>query len=161
MIKFSLKLILVAILFVQLAFWACIFGKQTTALPADLITKKSSENNILNDRITSTPPTWKNFLSIVVPLRNRVAQAQFFTEFMVDFLPKHLNETKFEINLVWQEDTKLFNRAKLMNVGIKESSPDVDYFIFHDVDLIPSPFVDYHYPPHEVEHMSWDIVGNY
>jgi beta-1,4-galactosyltransferase 4 len=61
--------------------------------------------------------------------------------------------------LVVQSDKKLFNRAKLLNIGVKHSDPKADYFIFHDVDLLPSPTVDYTYPRRYVEHLAWQIVG--
>jgi len=115
--------------------------------------QKCTENAIK----TWKPPS-EHFLSIVVPLRNRAEQAKFFVEFMCNFL-LHIPNLPFEIVLISQEDDRLFNRAKLMNIGINESSPKSDYIIFHDVDLLPASDVNYSFPDQEVEHMAWEIVG--
>lgn len=63
---------------------------------------------------------------IVVPYRDRAEHLQVF-------LKKQLNK---HIIIVEQENGKPFNRGKLLNVGFAESL-NYDYFIFHDVDMIP------------------------
>lgn len=72
-------------------------------------------------------------MKIIVPYRDREA---------------HLNEFlkrlafQFDIVVVEQADSLPFNRAKLINVGFLESEQP-DYFIAHDVDMIPVLGSDY------------------
>ena len=87
------------------------------------------------------------------------------------FLPKLEKTLKeqnidFHIFIIEQNDEKPFNRAKLLNVGF-DSSRDFDYFIFHDVDMLPiDGKCDYKYesnPTHLasiVEQFGWNIPYN-
>lgn len=63
---------------------------------------------------------------IVVPYRDRA-------EHLTIFLEKQKGK---DIIIVEQEEGKPFNRGKLLNVGFAQSL-NYDYFIFHDVDMIP------------------------
>ena len=73
-------------------------------------------------------------LSIVVPYRNREEHLKQFVPYMEEYLIK--DGIPFHIYIIHQADDKPFNRAKLLNVGYKESE-DSDYFAFHDVDMLP------------------------
>ena len=73
-------------------------------------------------------------LSIVVPYRNREEHLKEFVPYMEEYLVKE--GISFHIYIIHQADDKPFNRAKLLNVGYKESE-DSDYFAFHDVDMLP------------------------
>ena len=73
-------------------------------------------------------------LSIVVPYRNREEHLKQFVPYMEEYLVKE--GISFHIYIIHQADNKPFNRAKLLNVGYKESE-DSDYFAFHDVDMLP------------------------
>ena len=73
-------------------------------------------------------------LSIVVPYRNREEHLKRFVPYMEEYLAKE--GIPFRIYIIHQADDKPFNRAKLLNVGYKESE-DSDYFAFHDVDMLP------------------------
>ena len=73
-------------------------------------------------------------LSIVVPYRNREEHLKQFVPYMEEYLVKE--GIHFHIYIIHQADNKPFNRAKLLNVGYKESE-DSDYFAFHDVDMLP------------------------
>jgi hypothetical protein len=42
-----------------------------------------------------------------------------------------------ELMIIEQTPDHLFNRGKLLNIGVKES-PDADAYIFHDVDTLPN-----------------------
>jgi len=53
-------------------------------------------------------------------------------------------ENQHTIYIIEQLEGKPFNRAKLLNIGFLESKADHDYFIFHDVDMLPHG-VDYSY----------------
>jgi predicted glycosyltransferase involved in capsule biosynthesis len=73
-------------------------------------------------------------LSIVVPYRNREEHLKQFVPYMEEYLVKA--GILFHIYIIHQSDNKPFNRAKLLNVGYKESE-EFDYFAFHDVDMLP------------------------
>jgi hypothetical protein len=81
-------------------------------------------------------------LSVVVPYRNREEHLKEF----IPYMEKNLSEEgiDYQILIVEQNDEKPFNRAKLLNVGFKESE-DFDYFVFHDVDMLPMDS-DYDFP---------------
>jgi beta-1,4-galactosyltransferase 2 len=81
-------------------------------------------------------------LGIVVPYRNREEHANKFIPFMNDYL--NTRNISFKIYIVDQEEGKPFNRAKLLNVGFLEADKDIDYFVFHDVDMLPDG-IDYSY----------------
>lgn len=73
-------------------------------------------------------------LSVVVPYRDRESHMKEF----IPHMEKTLSEQgiDFHIFIIHQNDSKGFNRAKLLNVGFKQSE-DFDYFVFHDVDMLP------------------------
>lgn len=73
---------------------------------------------------------------IVVPYRDR---ASHLVEFM-DIVGGY----GLDIVVIEQERGVLFNRAKLFNVFYREFGGLYDYYIFHDVDMIPE-VVDYGY----------------
>jgi hypothetical protein len=68
---------------------------------------------------------------MVVPYRDRAEHLAIFLE----------KQKEHDIIVVEQENGKLFNRGKLLNIGFSESQA-YDYFIFHDVDMIPI-YADY------------------
>jgi len=83
-------------------------------------------------------------LGVVVPYRDREPHLRFFVPYLFNFLTNQ--EIEHRIVIVEQHlHDKLFNRAKLMNVGYDIAKDDCDYFVFHDVDLIPE-VADYSYP---------------
>lgn len=87
-------------------------------------------------------------MALIIPYRNR-------EEHLLEFLPsitEYLKQAniEFEIIIVEQADTLPFNRAKLMNVGALNASEDVEYFVFHDVDLIAEN-IDYRYSNHSLK----------
>ena len=82
-------------------------------------------------------------LGIIVPYRNRYAQLYEFKEAIKEYF-KSL-EIDYKIIIVEQDDAKLFNRGKLLNIGYLEAKKQrCDYLCFHDVDMLPSR-VDYSY----------------
>jgi len=74
-------------------------------------------------------------LSLIIPYRKREEHLKEFIPFMHSYLQKQ--KIDYEIIIVTQDDEMPFNRAKLMNIGAKYSREESDYFIFHDVDLLP------------------------
>ena len=74
-------------------------------------------------------------LAVVVPYRDREEHLRVFLPHMKDYLSKQgIDNT---IYIVEQEHGKPFNRAKLLNIGFLEASKDHDYFVMHDVDMLP------------------------
>ena len=99
-------------------------------------------------------------LSLIVPYRNREAHLNQFLPHMNRFL--RAQSINFHIFIIEQADDKPFNRAKLLNIGFKESS-NYDYFCFHDVDMLPEKsdysFVDM--PTHlavEVQQFNYQLA---
>jgi len=90
-------------------------------------------------------------LTIVVPYRDREEHLFVFTKEMNKFL-ENLN---YDIVIVEQYDKKLFNRAKLLNVGFDFKKDTSDYFCFHDIDMIPTN-ADYSYPD-KPYHMATNV----
>jgi hypothetical protein len=80
-------------------------------------------------------------LSVVVPYRDREDHLKQFIPYMEKWLTDE--EIQFEIIIVNQSDGKGFNRAKLLNIGFKETG-NCDYYVFHDVDMLPTDS-DYDY----------------
>ncbi|KAK9891359.1 hypothetical protein WA026_014599 [Henosepilachna vigintioctopunctata] len=74
--------------------------------------------------------------SIIIPYRNRTEQLGIFVNYMHHFLQKQ--RLHYRIFIVDQNNTNLFNRAKLLNIGAKVAI-DNGYpcLILHDIDLIP------------------------
>lgn len=102
----------------------------------------------------------KQTLSLIVPYRNREQHLEKFMPHMKEFLDAQ--EIPFHIYVIEQADEKPFNRAKLLNVGYKESS-DYDYFCFHDVDMLPieSFYACPEKPTHlaaSVEQFNWGLA---
>ncbi len=81
-------------------------------------------------------------LAIVVPYRNREEHLRMFLPHM----KKYLADQKIDntIYIIEQEQGKPFNRAKLLNIGFLEADKSCDYFVMHDVDMLPQN-VDYAY----------------
>jgi beta-1,4-galactosyltransferase 1 len=96
-------------------------------------------------------------LGVIVPYRNRYEQLiQFKSE-----ITKYLNSKSinFELIIVEQDDAKVFNRGKLLNIGFKYAKKlDCDYVVFHDVDMIPID-VDYSYSEYPV-HLASRLISN-
>jgi hypothetical protein len=73
---------------------------------------------------------------VLIPYRNR-------EEHLKTFLSDA--DVELDIIVIEQADEKLFNRAKLLNIGFSQAKDSYDYFIFHDVDMIPFGNIDYSY----------------
>ncbi len=74
-------------------------------------------------------------LTIVIPFRNREPHLQLLLPPLRAMLAAQ--GIDYRVLVVEQEEGKLFNRGKLLNVGARHAWDSSDYFIFHDVDLIP------------------------
>ncbi|XP_055965324.1 beta-1,4-galactosyltransferase 4 [Sorex fumeus] len=76
-------------------------------------------------------------VAIVIPHRNREKHLTYLLEHLHPFLQRQ--QLEYGIYVIHQAGSKMFNRAKLLNVGYLEALKDEnwDCFIFHDVDLVP------------------------
>lgn len=80
-------------------------------------------------------------LGVVVPYRNRPNHLQTFIVRIGHYLSS--KEIDYEIIIVNQDDSKLFNRGMLLNIGfIHAQKLRCTHVVFHDVDMIPVD-VDY------------------
>ena len=68
-------------------------------------------------------------LGIVVPYRNRYAQLYEFKQSIKEYFRK--TEIDYRLIVVEQDDAKLFNRGKLLNIGFLEAKKlKCDYVLF-------------------------------
>lgn len=72
---------------------------------------------------------------IIVPYRDREEHFNVFINEFYPILKKCIPNIK--ILFVEQNVGKLFNRGKILNVGLKENIDKYDSFILHDIDFIP------------------------
>ncbi|XP_075231142.1 beta-1,4-galactosyltransferase 7 isoform X1 [Lycorma delicatula] len=93
-------------------------------------------------------------LGVVVPFRDRFEELLEFAPHIHKFLvAQNIDHTIYIIN---QVDQYRFNRASLINVGfIIAISEGCDYFVMHDVDLLPlNPLLSYAYPSDGLFHVA-------
>lgn len=93
---------------------------------------------------------------ILIPYRNRQKHLEHFLNNSWLLLKKHLPNSRLVI--LEQEEGKLFNRGKLLNVGFKEYSDKTEYFITHDVDLNPRESAIHLYKMKPIDN---EIIGIY
>ena len=82
-------------------------------------------------------------LGLLIPYRDRKDHLDKFIPYMNDFFKK--SDINYVILVVEQIDTKAFNRAKLLNIGFNLLKDRCDYFVFHDIDMLPDENSDYSY----------------
>jgi N-terminal region of glycosyl transferase group 7/N-terminal domain of galactosyltransferase len=91
----------------------------------------------LLQRRSVQPLTFENGkrLTVVIPFRDRESHL----EQLVPVLKQQLQSQGIEhrILVVEQMDPGLFNRGRLLNIGVHFSADDSDYFCLQDVDAIP------------------------
>lgn len=73
---------------------------------------------------------------ILIPYRNRKEHLTYFLEHSWVLIKEHLPNSKLVI--IEQDEGKLFNRGKILNVGFKEYLDKTNNFITHDVDINPN-----------------------
>ena len=84
-----------------------------------------------------------NKLGVIIPYRNRYEHLQRFKTNIKAYLES--KEISYELITIEQDDAKIFNRGKLLNIGFKYAKKlRCDYVVFHDVDMLPFD-VDYSY----------------
>lgn len=96
-------------------------------------------------------------VAIVIPFRNRYTHLGVFLRYMHPFLKKQ--EFHYRIFIIEQADQKLFNRAKLLNIGFTEASKvdNFNCYIFHDIDLLPLSGGNEYFCPTSPRHMSVSV----
>ena len=88
-------------------------------------------------------------MSLIIPYRHRQEHLKKFIPTIKEHLDKQ--NIDYEIIVVEQDDKNKFNKAKLMNIGALNSSKESQYFVFHDVDLLPEDSVDYSFCNHTLK----------
>jgi hypothetical protein len=73
---------------------------------------------------------------ILIPYRAREEHLDFFIKNTVPLIQQHLHNTK--VVVIQQNEGKLFNRGKLLNVGFEEYKDKTKYFFTQDVDINPT-----------------------
>ena len=74
-------------------------------------------------------------LSIIVPYSNRLQDLYTFVGHMEYFLK---DKTDYEIHFIEQIDADVyFNYGKLCNIGASITQNRSDYYVFHDIDILP------------------------
>jgi hypothetical protein len=72
---------------------------------------------------------------IIIPYRQRESHLKSFINDVVPLFRKYLNP--FKLVIVEQEDGKLFNRGRLLNIAFTEYKDTARFFITQDVDTFP------------------------
>lgn len=100
----------------------------------------------------------REVLGVCIPYRDRRDQLEVFASHLRTFL--HGQGVPFRIYVGEQMAGGAFNRGWAINVAYKFAEPEVDYVVFHDVDMLPLPGVDYRYNSMEgmdARHLSTEI----
>lgn len=84
--------------------------------------------------------------ALFIPYRNR--------EDNLSNLLQVINEKDVDIFILEQKNWCLFNRGRLINAGFQINLEKYDYFIIHDVDLIPENFTTYKHKYTKPTHLS-------
>lgn len=74
---------------------------------------------------------------VIVPYRNRASQLALFKQNAWPLISSWLGEGA-RLLVVEQVSSKLFNRGKLLNIGVKHALSTETNVIFHDVDVYPT-----------------------
>lgn len=75
-------------------------------------------------------------LAIVVCFRNRYEHLSYFLNHF-EHLKLHEKNIIYSVYVINQNNNNLFNRGALFNIGFDILKDYFDYFVFHDVDLLP------------------------
>lgn len=81
-------------------------------------------------------------LAVIVPYRDREDHLYKFLPHILHYL--NVKQIDHRIYVIQQSCGRPFNRGRLLNVGFIEADHECDYFVFHDVDMLPID-VDYSY----------------
>ena len=96
-------------------------------------------------------------LGVIVPYRNRYDHLVTFKTEISKVLEK--SKIDYVLIVIEQDDAKMFNRGKLLNVGFQRALKEkCDYVVFHDVDMIPTS-ADYSYSNVPM-HLATELFSN-
>jgi hypothetical protein len=127
----------------------------------------SSSSSSSQDQSQSDIPNGTK-IAIIIPFRDLEKEQKRTKQLnvLVKFFDKYLKDTKYKIFLVEQsKDNRKFNRGQLLNIGFEHAEKEgYKNFIFHDVDLLPSPELKEYYtniPTDKPVHIAavWDRYG--
>ena len=76
---------------------------------------------------------------IIIPYRNRKDHLKTFIDSTYRIFKENLKN--FKLIIIEQEEGKLFNRGKILNVGFSLFKDKTNFFITHDVDICPKKSV--------------------
>lgn len=98
--------------------------------------------------------TSRHRVAILIPYRNRAEHLKVFIYNLHRVLARQ--QIDYGVFVIEQGDKLDFNRAKLLNVGFRESTMLHDYqcFVFHDIDLVPVDDRNVYTCPEHPRHMS-------
>lgn len=114
-------------------------GQRAQAVPADVAEHDPAEDDASAHRAC-----------IIVPFREgggegarqsgsgRWANLREFVPYMADHLTRHLGTDGFRLIVVEQAEGGAFNKGALMDIGFLLTFHECDYFVFHDVDQLPT-----------------------
>lgn len=74
-------------------------------------------------------------LTVIIPFRDREAHLRELLPALTGTLREQ--HIRHRILVVEQAPGGLFNRGKLLNIGMQYAAPDCDYYCLHDVDAVP------------------------
>ncbi|MBN3294781.1 B4GT3 galactosyltransferase, partial [Polypterus senegalus] len=79
----------------------------------------------------------RHHTAVIIPYRNRQAHLNILLYHLHPFLQRQ--QLHYGIYIIHQAGNSTFNRAKLLNVGVREALRDDDWdcLFLHDVDLLP------------------------
>ena len=80
---------------------------------------------------------------ILIPYRDRKEHLNYFLENSLPLLQENIPNMRLVV--IEQDNEKLFNRGKLLNIGFSLYKNKTNYFITHDVDINPLPTIISHY----------------
>lgn len=96
-------------------------------------------NGTLQDggRYKPTDCVSKHKVAVIIPFRNRHEHLSYWLYYLHPILMRQ--QVDYGVFVINQDGDGVFNRAKLMNVGVMETLKVDDYecFVFSDVDLVP------------------------
>lgn len=136
---------------------------------------ESSTTSHEGEPFSKRKKTVSSSVAIIVPFRDlhkeqkRSLHLKEFIPHMMKFLSLYKNSqitTDYHVYIIEQsDDDRKFNRGKLLNIGFDIASKDGhNIFIFHDVDLLPSPeLVSWYFRhPKRPIHIArvWDRYSN-
>uniref|UniRef100_A0A8C6TCG2 Beta-1,4-galactosyltransferase n=1 Tax=Neogobius melanostomus TaxID=47308 RepID=A0A8C6TCG2_9GOBI len=116
-------------------FWTCV----RAPVPPLSLEEIRQRNPLVQPGGRYRPPDCepRHHTAIVVPYRNRQTHLRALLYHLHPFLQRQ--QIHYSIYIVQQWGNSTFNRAKLLNVGVREALRDEDWscIFLHDVDLLP------------------------